>query len=392
MPDMRQPIFYDTTLRDGSQALRRPWNHEEKALIFNRLVALGIKAIEVGFPAASEMDFKSCCSLAKKAPMDVIVSVLARAVPDDVVKAVEAVKEANHPRLNIFLMMNSLGVQHVLKKTMEEVTQMAVSSVELAKKLLPPRGEIEFSVEHFGDCQDNLPEVLDALEKIVNAGATIINLPNTVERTRPSEFVKLVCAVKERLGNRVQLSVHCHNDLGMATATTVESFFAGASQLEVTVNGLGERCGNTNLFEVAVALYNAGISIPLKMNQFYYTACFVADMAHIEIAEKAPLMGSDCFVHRSGVHQDGANKTKSLFKQQYIAYPPELIGRMDGEKFVFTNQSGKLALQLLCKQNGVTLTVEQLAMLMPKAKQLAAEQGELSALDLKPLLDEVVNF
>ena len=389
---MGQPVFYDTTLRDGSQALRRPWNHEEKSLIFNRLVAMGIKAIEIGYPASGEMDFKSCQLLAQNAPKDVVVSVLSRATEADVLKAVEAVKNAHLPRLNIFLMMNPLGVQHVLRKSMQEVTQMAVSSVALAKKLLPQNGEIEFSVEQFGDCQENLSEVLDALEKIVDAGATIINLPNTVERTRPSEFVRLVKAVKDRLGDRAQLSVHCHNDLGMATATTVESFFAGATQLEVTVNGLGERCGNTNLFEVAVALYNAGISIPLKMNQFYDTACFVSDMAHIPIGEKAPLMGSDCFVHRSGVHQDGANKTRDFFKQQYIAYPPELIGRTDGEKFVFTNQSGKLALQLLCKQNGVTLTPTQLVELMPMAKHLAEDQGELSALDLKPLLAKVAKF
>jgi len=380
-----EPVFYDTTLRDGNQALKHPWNVEEKTVIFEKLVAMGIKIIEVGFPAACEEELQACQQLAACAPDDVVVSVLARATQSDVEKAVRAVEKATHPRINVFLAMNPLGLQYVLKKDIHEVTNMAVESVSLAKRLLPRYGEVEFTIEHFGDCKENLDDVLGAIDQVIQAGADVVNLANTVERTSPFEFIKMVRRVKDRVQDRVRLSVHCHNDLGMATATTLGSFFEGISQLETTINGLGERSGNTNMFEVALALHNAGVRVPLKMDTFYSTACLVSDMSHVPIWEKAPLMGKDCFAQRSGIHQDGANKTNGLNKGQYIAYSPELIGRMDGERLSFTSQSGKVALEKLCLKYGYHLSKEQLLQLMPKAKELACEKGELEATDISNL-------
>ena len=374
---MKEPFFYDTTLRDGNQALKKTWNTDEKQIIFNELIELGVQGIEVGFPIASEMDFNACKLLAKKTPGTVVASVLARANKKDIEAAAEAVKYAKKPRIHTFITMNPLGLKYVLKKDLPTVTQMAIDSVKYAKKLLP-KGEVEFSVEHFGDCRENLPQVIEALEKIVKAGADVINLPNTVERFRPREFTSMVEQVYSALREKAVLSIHCHNDLGMATATTVEGFFSGAAQLETTLNGIGERAGNTNMYEVAVALYNTGVKVPLKMNRFYNSSKLVSNMSKIPVWEKAPIIGSDVLAHRSGIHQDGANKTKGLSKGQYIAFDPRLIGREDGEQLSFTSQSGKSALYTIYQERGYQITHEEIEYLMPFAKTMAEKHGELS--------------
>ena len=382
--NQRKPFFYDVTLRDGNQALRKPWNQEEKEIIFNQLIELGVQGIEIGFPASSEMDFESCKKLAQKAPKDVVVSVLARAVESDIKKAAQAVQYAKKPRIHTFIAMNPQGLKHVLKKDIHTVTQTAIEAVKNAKKLLP-HCEIEFSVEHFGDCRENLPEVVNAIEKIVNAGATVINLPNTVERYTPSIFTDMVKAVYNRIGDKATISVHCHNDLGMATATTVESFFKGATQLETTLNGLGERAGNTNMYEVAVALHNMDVNTNLNMHKFYDSSHLVSQMSNISIPEKAPIIGFDVLTHRSGIHQDGANKTKGLKKGQYIAFEPQLVGRNDGEHLGFTNQSGKGALMSLFQTAGYPITIQETIQLMPHAKKMAEKKGELNITDLDTL-------
>ena len=285
----RQPFFYDVTLRDGNQALKNPWSLAEKEIIFDKLVALGVQGIEIGFPASDEMDFIACESLAKRAPENVVVSVLARANDKDIEKAVSAVRHAKKPRIHTFIAMNPLGLEHVLKKDIHTVTKMAVKAVKKAKELLP-EAQVEFSVEHFGDCIENLPQVVDAIEKVVEAGADVINLPNTVERYLPTDFTDMVKAVHNRIGDKAIISVHCHNDLGMATATTAMSYFAGATQLETTINGLDERAGNTNMQEVAVALYNKNVNVPLKMEKIQETSLLVSEMSGIQIYEKAPII------------------------------------------------------------------------------------------------------
>ena len=382
-----QPFFYDVTLRDGNQALKKPWNQSEKETIFNQLIALGVQGIEIGFPASSDMDFDSCQKLAAMAPENVVVSVLARAVENDIVKAAEAVRHAHQPRIHTFIAMNPLGLEHVLKKDIHEVTDIAVKAVKKAKELLP-NGQVEFSVEHFGDCRDNLPDVINAIEKVVEAGADVVNLPNTVERFRPLEFVQMVEQVHKRIGNKAVISVHCHNDLGMATATTVESFFHGATQLETTLNGLGERAGNTDMYQVAVALYNSNVNVPLNMRLFDKTAQMVSEMSHVPIWEKTPIIGGDVLAHRSGIHQDGSNKTKGLKKGQYIAFDPALVGRDDGEYLGFTSQSGKSALREIYENAGYPITLKETEMLMPFAKKMAEQKGELSIEDCDKLYRE----
>ena len=388
-----KPFFYDITLRDGNQALRKPWNLREKEIIFKKLLELGVQGIEVGFPNASEMDFEAVEHLSKIAPDNVVISALARCVEADIRKAAEAIKFAPKPRIHTFMAMNPLGIEYVIKKPLLEIKEICINAVKLAKSLLPENGDVEFSVEHFGDCTENLDDVINALKEIVDAGATTINLPNTVERFRPHIFIEMVEKVKKALPENITISVHCHNDLGMATATTVESYFAGATQLECSLNGLGERSGNTNMYEVAVTLYNSGIDIPLSMDKIYETALLTSEMANVPIWEKAPLIGYDALAHRSGIHQDGVAKTKHLKKGAYRAFNPELIGRGNDELLEFTSQSGKTALYEILNSTPYKISMQEAIYLSTFAKHKAEEVGNLSPLQLIDLyLDEICDI
>ena len=376
----RQPFFYDITLRDGNQSLKKPWNLKEKEFIFNKLVDFGVQAVEAGFPAASEMDFEAVQRLAQIAPENLVISALARAVEHDITRAVEAIKDCAKPRVHTFIAMSPFNMKYVLNKDPQEVRKTAIEAVRFAKDELSKvnkNAEVQFSVEHFGDCMENLPFVIATLQEVVKAGATVINLPNTVERTRIKTFVDMVAQVYEALPKNIMIAVHCHNDLGMATAATVESYFAGATQLECCLNGLGERAGNTNMYEVAVALHNSGVDVPLNLGEIYELALTIADMAKTEIPEKAPLIGPEALAHRSGIHQDGAVKTKDMEKGAYRPIHPTLIGRKDDEKIGFTSQSGKTAIFEIISDAGYPITMQEAVRITPVVKEAAEKVGEL---------------
>ena len=378
----RKPFFYDVTLRDGNQALKKPWNTKQKEIIFNQLVKLGVQGIEVGFSGSSDMDFEACQHLAGIAPDNIVISGLARAVERDILKVAEAIKQANKQRIHTFIAMSPFNMEHVLKKDPKDVRKIAVEAVKYAKSLMGEKGEVQFSVEHFGDCGENMTYVIDSLQEIAAAGATVFNLPNTVERTRPMEFVNMVSQVVKAMPENIIVAVHCHNDLGMATASTVEGYFAGANQLECSMNGLGERAGNTNLYEVATSLYNCGVDVPLDMSKIYESAVLVAEMANIPIYEKSPLIGPDALAHRSGIHQDGAMKTKNMEKGAYRPIHPSLIGRDDDEHIGFTSQSGKTAIYEIITRAGYPITTEEAIRIQPFVKEKAEKIGELPVNDI----------
>ena len=376
--NIRLPFFYDITLRDGNQSLKKPWNTNEKELIFNHLTELGVQGVEVGFAAASDMDFEACEKLAQISPDNIVISALARCVQNDILKAAESIKSAKKQRIHTFIAMSPFNMEYVLNKSPQDVRKQAIEAVKFAKNTIGKNGEVQFSVEHFGDCMENLDFVIDSLKDIVKAGATIINLPNTVERTRPSIFVSMVEKVYNALPKDITISVHNHNDLGMATATTVESYFKGAVQLECALNGLGERAGNTNMYEVAVALHNAGVDVPLNLSKIYELALIISDMSNVKIYEKAPLIGPEALAHRSGIHQDGAIKTKDMEKGAYRPIHPSLIGRKDDEKLGFTSQSGKTAIFEIITEAGYPITLGEAQRIAPVAKEAAEKIGELS--------------
>lgn len=380
MKNTRQPFFYDITLRDGNQSLKKPWQLSEKEIIFDKLLELNVQAVELGFPASSEMDFDACKHLASIAPEKTVVSALARCVQGDIVSAVEAIKHAGIPRVHTFLTLSPFHMKYVLNKEPAEVQKTAIEAVKFASEEVlkaNKNGQVEFSVEHFGDCCENLDFVIDTLKEIVKAGATTINLPNTVERKRPRVFLDMVEKVYNALPKDISISLHNHNDLGMATATTVEGYFSGAVQLECCLNGLGERAGNTNFYEVAVALHNSGVDVPIDLSKIYETALIVSQMSKVEIYEKAPLIGPDALAHRSGIHQDGALKTKDMEFGAYRPIHPSLIGRKDDEKIGFTSQSGKTAVFEIISKAGYPITIQEAIRLAPAVKEAAEKIGEL---------------
>jgi 2-isopropylmalate synthase len=374
----KKPFFYDITLRDANQALAKPWNKEEKEIVFKQLLKLGVQAVEVGFPIASEMDFESCRHLAGLATKDVVISALARAKKEDIQKAWEAIKEAPKPRIHVFLAMSPLSMEHVLQMEPMAVREQAIKAVAFAASLVGKAGDIEFSPEHFGDCAENFDFVIESLKQIAEAGATTINLPNTVERYRPMLFVDMVRKVVEALPKNITVSVHCHNDLGMATATTVESYFAGAAQMECALNGLGERSGNTNMYEVAVAIHNCGVKMDLNLGEIYETALLTSKWANVPIYTKAPLIGIEAVAHRSGIHQDGASKTKNMKKGAYRPIDYSLIGRSENDILAFTSQSGKTAVYEILSNNGYPVELDEAAELQPILKDISEREGQLS--------------
>lgn len=388
----RRPFFYDVTLRDGNQALRNPWNLNEKELVFRQLLKLGVQGIEVGFSGASDMDFAACEHLAKLAPDNVVISGLARAVERDIVMVWEAVKHAAQPRIHTFLATSPFNMENVLRMSPSQVKAKAVNAVTICKKAMGGRGTIQFSAEHFGDCQDNMDFVIELLQAVVAEGAHVINLPNTVERYRPMLFVNMVERVVKALPKQVVVAVHTHNDLGMATATTVESYFAGAIQLETALNGLGERAGNTNMYEVVCALANCGEDVPINMGEIYETALRVSEWARVPIYEKAPLVGSDVVAHRSGIHQDGAAKTKGMKKGAYRAIESTLIGRKEGDRLGFTSQSGKTAVFEIIGALGLPISIEEAASLQPILKRLSEQdgRGELNDAEILKVYDQEI--
>lgn len=385
-----RPFFYDITLRDGNQSLKRPWNIKEKEYVFKLVTDLKIPAVEVGFPASSEMDFEASRRLAEIAPENVTVSGLARAVEKDILRAVEAVSPAKMKRLHTFIAMSPFNMEHVLNKSPEEVRRTAIEAVSFAKEKLGKNADIEFSAEHFGDCGENLDWVIESFKEVVKAGATTINLPNTVERTRVSVFTDMVEKVYNALPKDIVISVHCHNDLGMATATTVESYFKGAVQLETALNGLGERAGNTNFYEVATVLYNAGVDNGIEMSKIYETALIISEMAKVPIYDKAPLIGPEALAHRSGIHQDGAIKTQGMKKGAYRPISPSLIGRKDDEKIGVTSQSGKTAIFEIISRNGYPITIQEAERMTPAVKAAAEKAGELSTKSLLEIYEKEV--
>ena len=393
---MKKPFFYDITLRDGNQSLKRPWQLSEKQFVFEKLKELNVQAVEVGFPASSHMDFEACKKLADMADDKMVISALARTVQKDIDSAVKSIGHAKIPRIHTFLTLSPFHMKYVLNKDPQYCAKKAIEAVKYANEQIKKNsknGQVQFSVEHFGDCQENITFVIETLKQIVNAGASVINLPNTVERTRPKTFINLIEQVKNALPDDIIISLHNHNDLGMATATTVEGYFAGAIQLECCINGLGERAGNTDFAQVAVALHNNGVEVPVNLEKIYETSMIISQMARVKIYEKAPLIGPEALAHRSGIHQDGAIKTKDMDFGAYRPIKPSLIGRGDDEKIGFTSQSGKTAVFEIINNAGYPITIEEAVRLTPIVKDISEKKGELGTDEiLKVYFKEILDI
>lgn len=378
-------FIFDTTLRDGEQSPGVTLNVKEKIAIAKQLARLGVDCIEAGFPIASPGDFESVKAIAESVEGPEIAG-LCRANEKDIDRAWEALKGAGKPRIHIFLATSPIHMKHKLNKTSDEVLKMAVEAVTYAKKYTK---NVEFSAEDaFRSEMDFLCEVVEA---VIDAGATTVNIPDTVGYATPEEFGKFIKTIHERVPNIDQavISVHCHNDLGMATANSLAAMENGARQIEVAMNGIGERAGNAALEEIVMSIYTRrhyyNKKTNINLSEIYRTSKLVSHLSGMQIQPNKAVVGGNAFAHESGVHQDGVLKER----ETYEIMNPEMIG-IHKSNIVLGKHSGRHAFKTELKKLGYDLEGESLQLAFDRFKELCDRKKEISDDDLIALVDSEV--
>ncbi|MBI5078584.1 2-isopropylmalate synthase [Candidatus Saganbacteria bacterium] len=379
--------IFDTTLRDGEQCPGASLNPEEKMEIARQLARLNVDVIEAGFAIASPGDFESVKAIAQQVKGPVICS-LARAKKEDILRAWEAVKPAGKPRIHTFLATSPIHMEKKLRMTPEEVLKTAVEMVKFAKSLCP---DVEFSPEDAGRSE---PEFLyRVITAVIEAGASTINIPDTVGYTMPQEFgrlieniIKSVSQVKEK---NIIISVHCHNDLGLATANSLAAIKAGAAQVECTINGIGERAGNASLEEIVMALktrrdfYDCATGINTR--EIYKASRMVSSLTGLLVQPNKAVVGANAFAHEAGIHQAGVLRAR----ETYEIMQPEDIGLAES-RLVLGKHSGRHAFADKLKEMGYDLNEEKLEKAFGRFKELADRKKEIGDRDLETIVAEEV--
>jgi 2-isopropylmalate synthase len=378
-------IIFDTTLRDGEQSPGASMNQAEKLRIATQLEALGVNVIEAGFPAASEGDFKAVQAIAQNLKVSQVAS-LCRANENDIKLGWEAIKDAVHPRIHTFIATSELHMKYKLEMEPEKVLEQAVKSVKLAASFTD---NVEFSAEDGSRSdKDFLCKIFEAA---INAGATTINLPDTVGYAIPEEFGQLVEYVIKNTPNidKAVLSVHCHNDLGLATSNTLAGIKAGARQVEVTINGIGERAGNTALEEVVMSLHTRPNFFPyttsIDTTRIYPASRLVSMITGILVQPNRAVVGANAFAHEAGIHQDGMLKNPMT----YEIMKPETIG-LNKNNLVLGKHSGRHALSSHIVEMGYNLSKDELDIVFEKFKHLADRKKSILDEDIEALINEGV--
>jgi len=348
--------IFDTTLRDGEQSPGCSMNLEEKVRLARKLQSLGVDIIEAGFPIASDGDFAAVRAVAAEC-REVTVAALCRTAEPDVVRAAEALRAAAHPRIHTFVATSDIHLEYKLKKTRSEVIRMTRDAVRLARGFAE---EIEFSAEDA--TRSDVTYLCDVFAAAVDEGATILNVPDTVGYTLPTEFAELVRTVRERVvGDRtdITISVHCHNDLGLAVANSLAAVTAGARQIECTVNGIGERAGNASLEEVVMALKVRADRLPfanrIDTQQIYSTSQLLSRTIGFGVQPNKAIVGRNAFAHEAGIHQHGVISNPLC----YEIMTPESVGVTSNE-LVLGKHSGRHALALRYEELGYVLETNEL--------------------------------
>ncbi len=377
--------FFDTTLRDGEQSPGASMNTAEKLRLAVQLEKLGVDIIEAGFPAASDGDFEAVSQISAKLKNTTIAG-LARANKNDIDRAWAAIQHAAKPRIHTFIATSDIHLEYKLKMTRDQVIEAAVEAVRHAKQFT---NDVEFSAEDGSRSdRDYLCKVFAAA---IEAGATTVNLPDTVGYAIPSEFADLVRYVMSHTPNmdKAVLSVHCHNDLGLATANTLAAIHAGARQAEVTINGIGERAGNTSLEEVVMALRTRNNFLPvtsrINTQHIYASSKLVSMITGIVVQPNKAIVGANAFAHEAGIHQDGMLKNPMT----YEIMRPEDIG-LSANKLVLGKHSGRHALRERLKEIGHDLSEEELKIVFKKFKELADKKKHVVDEDLEAIVNQGV--
>ncbi|MEZ4579485.1 MAG: 2-isopropylmalate synthase [Desulfobacterales bacterium] len=383
---MIEKVFiFDTTLRDGEQSPGASMNTAEKVRLATQLEKLGVDIIEAGFPAASEGDFEAVSQVARKITQSEVAA-LCRATVSDIDRAWKAVCHAARPRIHTFLATSDIHIKYKLNMTREEVLQSAADAVKFACSFTE---NVEFSAE---DGSRTDPDFLcQVFETVIDAGAKTVNLPDTVGYAIPEEFGNLVKYVIDHTPNikKAILSVHCHNDLGLATANTLAAIKAGARQAEVTINGIGERAGNTSLEEVVMAINTrptyASVTTGIQTKHIYQISRLVSMVTGMMVQPNKAIVGANAFAHEAGIHQDGVLKNPMT----YEIMKPEDIG-LNTNRMVMGKHSGKHALLKHIKTMGYDLSDEELKIVFKKFKDLADKKKVVMDEDLEALVNQEV--
>ncbi|MFC4812412.1 2-isopropylmalate synthase [Paenibacillus sp. GCM10023250] len=380
---MRKIYVFDTTLRDGEQSPGVNLNTKEKLEIAYQLEKLGVDRIEAGFPAASPGDLAAVNAVARAVKNATVIG-LSRSREQDIDAAREALKDAQDPCLHLFLATSPIHRKHKLRMEKEQVLETAERAIRYAKQYF---GKIEFSPEDAG--RTELDFLCQVTEMAIRAGATVVNIPDTVGYMNPSEFGNIFKTLKNRVPGieKIQLSAHCHDDLGMATANALAAILNGADQIEGTINGIGERAGNTAIEEVAMALATRadyfGATTGLNLKEIAKTSRLVSKLTGMVVPGNKAIVGANAFAHESGIHQDGMLKEKTT----YEIISPETIGLVDS-KLVLGKHSGRAAFREKLIDLGYELDDEAVNAAFAKFKDLADRKKNVSDEDIRALLEE----
>jgi len=378
---MDKVIIFDTTLRDGEQAAGGTLNIREKLEIARQLEKLGVDVIEAGFPITSPGDFEAVELIAKEVRTPVICA-LARAHPDDIDRAWEAVKGAERPRIHVFISSSDIHLAHQLRKNRGEILQISQEMVARAKKYAD---DIEFSPM---DASRSKPEyIYQLLEAVIEAGATTVNIPDTVGYAIPDEFGSLIEGIFKKVPNidRAVVSIHCHNDLGLAVANSLESIRRGARQVECTINGIGERAGNASLEEIVMAIKTRSdffdFATNINTTQIYKTSRLVSDLTGFSVQPNKAIIGANAFRHESGIHQDGVIKMPIT----YEIMDPKTVG-IPASSLVLGKLSGRHAFKERLAELGYSLSEENLSHAFTSFKELADKKKDVRDKDIESLI------
>ena len=370
--------IFDTTLRDGEQSPGATMTIEEKIQVAEQLVRLNVDIIEAGFPAASPGDLVAVKEIARRT-RGVAIAGLARANTSDIDAAWEALREADRPVLHVFIATSEIHLKHKLNLDREEALRQVKSMVAYARNLAPT---VEFSAEDA--TRSDWDYLCRVCEAAIKSGATTINIPDTVVYTLPQEYESLFRYLRERVPgiDEVVMSAHCHNDLGMGTANTLAAIKAGARQVEVTINGLGERAGNTAMEEVVMALYTrpeafGNVSTRIRTQEILPTSQLVSQLTGIPVQPNKAVVGANAFAHEAGIHQDGILKNRLT----YEIMTPQSVGWSD-TKLVLGKHSGRHGLDARLRQLGHKLGAEELKIAYRRFVVMADQRKHITDSDL----------
>ncbi|MBX6376956.1 MAG: 2-isopropylmalate synthase [Clostridia bacterium] len=379
----RRIYVFDTTLRDGEQSPGVNLLVHEKVEIARQLAKLGVDVIEAGFPITSDGDFEGVRAIAREVRGPVICA-LARTAAVDIDRAAEAIREAESQRIHVFTSASEIHIKYMLQMTPDEVVEMSVGAVRHAKGYVE---DVEFSAQ---DCMRADPEFLFRLyAAAIEAGATVINIPDTVGYTTPEEYADLIRRMRERVpgADRVRISVHTHNDLGLAVANSLAALKAGADQVECAVNGIGERAGNCSLEEVVMALHTRrdyfDLETGIQIDQIYRTSRLVSRLTGMVIQPNKAVVGDNAFAHESGIHQDGVLKertTYEIMRAEDIGWP--------SNRLVLGKHSGRHAFRDKLRELGYELSREEVNALFRRFKALTDRKKEVNDQDIEALVEE----